>query len=59
MEPDTCKPCTFVGKRGFLFAQTRLDVNLDVDSTVDIVCRYIMLCSSILYGTIYMQHTDL
>ena len=26
--------CTFVGKRGFLFAQTRLDVNLDVDGTV-------------------------
>ena len=32
---QTCvNACTFVGKRGFRFAQTRLDVNLDRDGTV-------------------------
>ena len=34
MEPDRVNACTFVGKRGFLFAQTHLDFNLDMDGTV-------------------------
>ena len=34
MEPDCVNTCTFVGKLGFLFTQTRLDVNFDMDGTV-------------------------
>ena len=52
MEPDRVNACTFVGKHGFLFAQMRLDVNLDVDGTVVAIlyelCLFVCLFVNVL-----------
>ena len=50
--------CTFVGKRGFLFAQTRLDVNLDVDWTWTVLyVLYSLFCMRSSYNLLPITYT--